>query len=107
MFLNEEGICVFPGCEEDMIQFESNGVLRRSARCLECEEGFGMSRDWTCVACNQDDNPQWENCEECALDNNNAPYTCTVCADDKTLLPNGDLIPRFVCGDVPIEHCYY
>lgn len=68
-----------------------------------CEDGYGISRDSTCIKCGDDS--IWEGCLECAIDNDNQPHACTVCDDGKELIPNGNEIPLFYCDFHGIDGC--
>lgn len=103
----EDGECEFEGCEDDMVLTWSNGVPKKVAKCLMCEDGHGMSRDSTCIECDEYEvDNEWEDCLECAIDNNNKPLTCTVCEEGKELIPNGKEIPLFYCGFHTILECH-
>ena len=63
-----------------------------------------MTRDWRCIKC--DGNPDWKDCLDCSIDDNDKPITCTACPEDLTLISNGDDIPKWMCGDEPIDNCF-
>ena len=92
MQLNENGQCEFDGCLVDNVQFIQNGVFRKVARCLECQEGYGQTLDWRCVKCDFNENAAWAHCIDCSVDGNNMPVSCTVCEEfdpQYELIPNG------------------
>jgi hypothetical protein len=101
----EDGECVFPGCEE--FSTSVYNVMRKNAKCLTCESGFGLSHDWKCIPCMEAGNSKWDNCAECTIDSNNKPHTCAVCDDDDLVLVHNlpGMTPINYCVEQAIENC--
>lgn len=99
--LDGDNNCVWDSCSEFITANAAGNLL--SARCTECEEGFGLDNVYKiCVPCTGP-GKDWSNCLDCSV-SQGEPVDCSLCADPMTLMYDTDTGLNY-CDFSVIDNC--